>query len=186
MSLANNKASDKGGGIANYNNCTIVRCTIKDNSSQGGGNIYNSDGANLNIYNSVIENGMAKNGTTYYSGGGILNFGDITMKGSTIHNNTAGQGGAIRNQGNISLTGKNTITGNKAVEVGGGIYNFVTTGHRLQLSGTFIIKDNHLEDNSLSNLYLANDYKIEVSGNIGKDSEIYVSLSSKRGYITHN
>jgi CSLREA domain-containing protein len=60
-------------------------------------------------------------GRTTLSGGGIANFGTLTVTGSTISGNTAGSGGGIANFGTLTVTGS-TISGN-AASSGGGIEN---------------------------------------------------------------
>ena len=63
-------------------------------------------------------------------GGGILNDGDLTIEGCTISGNSADNGGGIYNRKLQSITGSGTITlidgtisNNKAIHSGGGIYD---------------------------------------------------------------
>ena len=55
-------------------------------------------------------------------GGGIVNFGTMTLKTSTVTNNFADVGGGIDNLGTMTLK-DSTVTGNNAGLVGGGIQN---------------------------------------------------------------
>ena len=58
-------------------------------------------------------------------GGAILNFGTLTVTGSTISGNSAHRGGGISNHETLTTT-RSTIIGNYA-DLGGGIYS--TTGN---------------------------------------------------------
>ena len=67
------------------------------------------------------------NNTATLNGGGILNFGDISLiENVTISGNTANdKGGGIYNQDDITLVNHVTIASNNASSTGGGIYNEV-------------------------------------------------------------
>jgi hypothetical protein len=75
------------------------------------------------VTNSVLS------GNTAYNGGGIANYGGITVSDSTLAGNSAqGYGGGIYNQGTLTLT-NSTLSDNAAVAwfgQGGGIYNLGT------------------------------------------------------------
>jgi hypothetical protein len=61
--------------------------------------------------------------TTDVFGGGIKNFGTLTLTNSTVTGNTTVlYGGGIYNGGTLTLT-NSTVTGNTTVLFGGGIYN---------------------------------------------------------------
>jgi predicted outer membrane repeat protein len=65
-------------------------------------------------------------GTTGVCGGGVLNYGTLTLTGSTVKGNTAKfLGGGIYNVGTLRVSGS-TISGNTA-GYGGGFYNYGTT-----------------------------------------------------------
>ena len=58
------------------------------------------------------------------NGGGIFNFGTLTVKDSTVTNNAAlGSGGGIYNAGTLTIK-DSSVSDNTAGEAGGGIYNF--------------------------------------------------------------
>jgi hypothetical protein len=67
-----------------------------------------------------------------YSGGGILNYGVLTLNNSTVTGNTAVYGGGIYNGDALFLNG-DTITDNTATSNGGGIDN----GGQLTVSNTY-------------------------------------------------
>jgi hypothetical protein len=140
-----------GGGVLNENGTmTITRCTIANNSASGlvrssglsrgadGGGISNRDA-------SVIITDSAISGNSCFlndygglpgaaNGGGIDNFGSITIRNCTISGNSVSggglamataYGGGISNSGNLQIT-SSTIAHNSASGIngafGGGIY----------------------------------------------------------------
>jgi Bacterial Ig-like domain (group 3)/RTX calcium-binding nonapeptide repeat (4 copies)/NHL repeat len=86
----------------------------------------------------TIENGYI--GSAPYSGGGIMNSGELTVADCTVNNNVArqapfgqGYGGGIANSGTLLVSGS-TFSGNTAASYGGGIYN----------AGTLTVTDSSL------------------------------------------
>ena len=77
-----------------------------------------------------------KGGTGFgYGGGGISNYGTLTVDGCTITSNAAGyDGGGIQNDGTLTIT--NSVVSNNSSNVGGGILN--NTGAILSISGSSI------------------------------------------------
>jgi hypothetical protein len=56
-------------------------------------------------------------------GGGLFNYGTMTIAGSSVSNNTGGEfGGGIGNIGTLTVT-NSALTGNTSTYAGGGIYN---------------------------------------------------------------
>ncbi|MCB2079417.1 MAG: right-handed parallel beta-helix repeat-containing protein, partial [Novosphingobium sp.] len=93
--VSGNHSDRDGGGIDNTGNATLTNVTVTDNDSDIGG-------------------------------GGILNDGSATLTNVTIHSNLAGfgDGGGILNNASGTLTIFNgTISGNYAVDFGGGIFS---------------------------------------------------------------
>jgi hypothetical protein len=87
-------------------------------------------------------NGVANNpsGTSYLDGigGGILNFGSLTISNCTLSGNTALYGGGIENYGTLTVSGS-TLSSNSAGIDGGGIDN---------IGGTLWVIDSTLSGNS--------------------------------------
>jgi CSLREA domain-containing protein len=93
-----------------------------------------------------ITGGLATN-----SGGGIINFGTVTLTNSTLSGNEAPSGGGIRNLGTLTLT-KSTVNGNESVGFGGGINNALAStvtvtnstvnGNRADINGGGIVNAN--------------------------------------------
>ncbi|NER20285.1 MAG: DUF4347 domain-containing protein [Symploca sp. SIO1C2] len=85
-------------------------------------------GAELELNNTTISNGVADAGGPGNNGGGIFNRGTLTLNNSTVSGNTANfRGGGIYNSGmvanaaNVTLN-SSTVSGNTAGS-GGGIFN---------------------------------------------------------------
>jgi hypothetical protein len=70
-----------------------------------------------------LSNMTITNGTSSGNGGGIYNYGTLTIANTTIFGNTAtSSGGGIYNTGTLTVT-NSTISENTASSYGGGIYN---------------------------------------------------------------
>jgi hypothetical protein len=118
---------EDGGGIANLGTLTLMRSPVRDNTAccifgtGAGGGIWNWGTALL--VQSPID------GNAAVSGGGIANFGTLTVRHSDLIDNSTsnlrhmtGDGGGLYNGGAAELFGA-TIRGNVATGRGGGIRN---------------------------------------------------------------
>lgn len=121
--VTGNTAAISTAGIDNFGALTIRDSILSFNLSTGsGGAIINRSAGFLYIYDSTILENM----TDGY-GGGIRNFGTMTMERSTVRDNTAdGNGGAIANT-KVAYIRNSTISDNLAT-LGGGIYHTTDTG----------------------------------------------------------
>ncbi|MBQ1858645.1 MAG: right-handed parallel beta-helix repeat-containing protein, partial [Paludibacteraceae bacterium] len=163
--ISNNVADDRGGGICNRNGgvLTMTNCTITDNHSndhsgaKGGGGFFNEENATATLTNVSITGNEAK----VCGGGGICNFGTLTLDGCTIQNNAAiTNGGGIWQEGTLNVQGANIVTGNTTV------------------------------DNKPNNLFLKTGALLTVTGSLA-GSTILVDMESgtgtlTSGYNTHN
>ncbi|MBD2415260.1 cadherin domain-containing protein, partial [Nostoc calcicola FACHB-3891] len=128
-----------GGGSKTYNleGVTITGGNGVGNGTGFGGGINMNDGDDtLNIDRTVITGNTANSGGN--TGGGLyVGFGTLNLTNSTVSNNTAGFAGGIRLQNlNASLSNV-TVSGNSAVNTGGGIGHLATgTGRTSSLSLT--------------------------------------------------
>ena len=86
-STINGNTGTYGGGIFNTGTLSINNSTINGNTADYGGGIGTSGTSTLTINNSSISDNTASN-----QGGGIANFGTLTMGGSCISGNTTGAG----------------------------------------------------------------------------------------------
>jgi predicted outer membrane repeat protein len=118
-----------GGGISNTGIMIIIDGTVESNRGAtwlwSGGGIYNSNTGMMTITGSTISNNQTGNPGHFGAyGGGIVNYGTLTIQDSTVSGNTAlggdiqgGEGGGI--SGNNNTITNSTITGNSAVRGGG-------------------------------------------------------------------
>jgi len=89
----------------------------------------------------TIENFIIQNGFLSNTGGGILNFGTLTVNNSTVANNSTDFGGGITNAGTLTLN-NSTVSGNSATIFGGGILNS---------GGTVTVNNSTVSGNSSAN-----------------------------------
>lgn len=103
-----------------YKNLTIVgagrESTILDGNREG--RVWSST-QDLTLEDLTIRNGL----TSDIFGGGIYNYGMLTLSNTLIISNSSGLGGGINNRGSVLLI-NSTVTGNHADGEGGGIYNY--------------------------------------------------------------
>ncbi len=112
-----------GGGIFNSGTLMIHDCDIVDNHVLGfffGGGVANDYGAALAIRNSLVK------GNSSAAGGGICNFGTLSMDNCVVEENLcAAGGGGVYNISTMHLTSC-TIRNNRstnATDSGGGVHN---------------------------------------------------------------
>ena len=113
---------DRGGGISNRAGGTLKMTggAITGNTSYdrtdpaGGGGLFNYDGATATLTGVTITGNASK----LYGGGGICNYGTLSLNGCIIRNNTARtSGGGIwsgNQRLNMKMQGANIITDNVA------------------------------------------------------------------------
>jgi predicted outer membrane repeat protein len=125
-------------GTLTLDRATVTGCTMTTDAGdfwQGGGGIYNGDGATLNLVDSVVSDN-----TSGHAGGGVYSFFNTTttVVGSTISGNVAAGdvGGGFRTLGNASIT-DSVVSGNTSTAWhGGGI--FATDGTVTILRSEFV------------------------------------------------
>jgi hypothetical protein len=174
--LSNNKALESnnayGAAILNwhdrgemYPQLNVIDSVITKNVAVAGNEYYYSYSGGIWNWGtcSVVRSIISSNEARF--GGGIENYGDLIVDGSSIHGNLANQdGGGIANwgRGTLNCTVKNSdIAKNTAKRYGGGIYNdgvlslqnslilensatngggiASTTGHKPVVHGTIIL-----------------------------------------------
>ena len=160
---------NRGGGICNFGTLTMTGGAISNNLSQddkvhsfdhtGGGGLFNEEGATATLTNVTISGNTA----AICGGGGICNYGTLTINGCAIQGNKANTyGGAIWEEGTLNIQGANLISANKGGTASDGI-----------------------EDD----IYLFTDRLIHVTGSL---SGSVIRLHMKKpgvfteGYSTHN
>ena len=138
--LKNGYGFQLAGGVLNNGKLTLDHVVVTGNTMttnagdfwQGGGGIYNGDGATLTLVDSTVSGNHAG-----WSGGGIYSFFNTTttIVRSTISGNVSNDvGGGIRSLGNMTIT-NSTISGNTSTGWHGGAI-FHTDGNMEILSST--------------------------------------------------
>lgn len=126
----NNQAFIRCGGGIRISSCTVelTDCNIEGNKARYGGGIFCSN-STVTINGGTISGNTAidGHGQLYAAGGGISSFkSELTINGVQITGNTANKsgtsygGGLGVRGGSLNMT-DTTISGNKAIQSGGGI-----------------------------------------------------------------
>lgn len=123
-----------GGGMYNTGEATVSDSTISENNGDWGGGIYNDLAGKLTVNNSNLTRNTTSSDLESI-GGGIANYGSMTLSNANISSNVAGYGvglgGGIYNRGTATLT-SSTVANNTATTepyynepgvAGGGIWN---------------------------------------------------------------
>jgi hypothetical protein len=121
--VSNNSAANAGGGVANFGGLALNHSSLSGNSTIAGpgGGLFNARGSNANVYGYSFVTGNST--TAYVAGGGIANYGTLTLTNATVSgNNASSYGGGIANKATLTLT-NDTISGNSVIGDGGGISN---------------------------------------------------------------
>ena len=168
------------GGTANLTNVTITGCTGDDK----GGAICNLSGGTLTMKGGSITGNTSFDKDDPTGGGGIFNAegATATLTDVTVTGNQAKSkgGGGICNYGTLTLDGC-TITGNTCEKNGGGIYNFSTA--TLNMQGKMTITDNIGKEGLTHNVFLKENAVITVTGAL-TDSKIGITLEDETGTFT--
>ena len=176
------------GGTVNLTNVTITGCTGDDR----GGGICNLSGGVLTMTGGAITGNISRDRSgTPAGGGGLFNYSGATatLTGVTIMGNETEVygGGGIDNFGTLTIDGC-TITGNTCKADGAGIW---TSGSStLNMQGRNIINDNWRTNGIRSNLYLATGAVINITGALTDDSRVGVGMETlgtfTSGYLSYN
>jgi hypothetical protein len=150
--LRANRSDKTGGALYNSGTATLMNSAVNENVASGAGGGIANDGEltlldsqlNLNQSNN-LGGGMHTTGTAtiercevnenkaiFFAGGGISNFGVITVESSTFNGNNGGRGGAISTFANnpsipSGATLRNSTFSNNGATQGGAISNFAST-----------------------------------------------------------
>jgi hypothetical protein len=136
-SILSGNSAFQGGGILNGGTLTVSNSTLSGNSAFDGGGISNNETyATLTVSGSILSGNTA----TSLDGGGIENYGMLTVSSSTLSANTALHGGGIWNIGTATVSGS-TLSDNHAGTGGGGIFDE---------GGTLTVINSTLSGNSAS------------------------------------
>ena len=103
------------GATVQMNDLTIRNGMV----TSAGGGIYN--GGSLSLSNSVVSGNTQNQGGSH--GGSISNLGILNLSNVIVSGNTGSIGNIYNGYGTVNIT-NSTISGNTALDAGGGIYNF--------------------------------------------------------------
>ena len=158
VTITDNHADDRGGGIANKGTLTMTGGAIKYNicydheGPRGGGGLFNYDGATATLTNVSFSGNRA----TVTGGGGICNYGTLTLDSCTI-------------------------TGNSGMMNGGGIWQGAEA--TLNLQGKTTVIDNTFNGDVPSDFFLKTKAVITVTGSLA-GSSIGVLMENNTGPFT--
>lgn len=199
--IHNNQATTRGGGVWNGGTLTLgaanivgnhakiagggVFCSagtinasgtvIRENDAPNGGGVYCASGSTVNINDGTTIN----SNTASEDGGGVVNYGTMTVNGGIFTGNTAvDEGGGIWNNGTLTIDAA-TVTGNTTDNYGAGIY----TKSNISMQGTVNVSSNHRSNGWDNNVFLTNGHLIVVTGSLG-NSSIGVNHESQSGMVT--
>ena len=111
----------------------------------GGSNAEEPGGGIRNFGDLTVSRSSITSNTTGERGGGLANVGHVVISGSTIHGNVADSGAGLWNEGTGSLL-SSTISGNSADSVGGGILN--SSDQLLSISNVTIVHNQSANNNA--------------------------------------
>jgi hypothetical protein len=137
----NHSTGEEGGGIVSLGTLTMndSSSVSRNTVSRIGAGIYIATGTlSMNDASSVRGN---KTLTRSSFGGGIFNFGSVTLRDSSLvagNRSRRGRGGGIATHGTVDLYGSSSVSGNHA-RVGGGIDNW---GGTVAMHGTSSVRGN--------------------------------------------
>ena len=162
---SNTASAGNGGGIYNDGaDLTVSGGNISSNTANTGGGIYNNTGKSMTINGGTIQNNIT---STDGYGGGIYNYGTLTISGGSITGNGyssntvyVAKGGGIYNCGTLNISG-GTIQTNRATASGGGIYQ----GGTINMSGNPTVTNNTVS-NAANNVYLPSGVKININAGL--------------------
>ena len=156
--ISDNYADDRGGGIANKGMLTMTGGAITNNTChdhegpRGGGGLFNHSGATATLTNVSFSGNRA----TVTGGGGICNYGTLTLDSCTI-------------------------TGNSGMMNGGGIWQGAEA--TLNLQGKTTVIDNTSDGDLPSDFFLKTNAVITVTGSLA-GSSVGVQMENNTGTFT--
>jgi hypothetical protein len=203
-----------GGGIycepgskLTFNGGTIIGNSVRNNPDGGsgwGGGVLVNDGAEATFNGGMILGNGAP------LGGGIYNFGTLTIGNIVISGNTGNDGGAIFNRGTLNITAGSitdnlvnvhggagitnygtinmtggSITKNRSAKAGGGIWQ----GGTMNVQGNPVISDNTSNVHGSEDVYVSNPITVTGAFTQGAHIGVYpctLNFVMTSGYGTHN
>ena len=126
--ISGNSAQWRGGGVANHaGTVTIENSTISGNKGGWAGGVYNTGGGFFDYYGKYIPAGslsianstISKNSAYDGAGGGVLNYGKLTLNRSLVSGNMAARDREIKNTAAVTADNFNLFGANGKAGVNG-------------------------------------------------------------------
>ena len=187
--IANNKASTRGGGLWTDARSTVINSTISGNQvsevldpHDGGGGVYNGLGGNLTIASSTLNGNVVAGAAALSGGGGLLNLGGLTARNATIAGNASSvDGGGVENAATTGVRLINvTIYQNTASNGNGGNVKNLYADAAMTLTTSIVAGGT-----AMAGADVSNDGTI-VSGDYNLIQTAVAGGGSVSGTLTHN
>ena len=162
--------------------------TVTGGASQNGGGIFNEGTL-------VIEGGTVKGNKASDNGGGIYNGGTLTLSGGAVEDNEADNGGGVYNGSDAVMTVKERIVVKKAgIDSITYVYNAKITGNRASNLGHGIYNDSEMNlsdapeiiSNGDNDIFNTRGKVITIAGELRNKQKISVKSSGTNPVITEN
>jgi predicted outer membrane repeat protein len=132
----------------------------------------------------TITNGNARSSSIDHYGGGLVNFGTLTVSNCVFANNTAPAGGAISSEGTLTLNNC-TLSGNYGTSDGGAIYNYHGIGILTVNNSTFLNNTTGADGGGIrSNLQMVLN-GCTFTGNVASSQGGGLSTSDTKATVTN-
>ncbi|WP_129593326.1 hypothetical protein [Streptomyces sp. C] len=112
---------NNAGRTLTVNGPTTVRVTLTGLTLTGGAGVGLGGGLFNNGATVTLRSSTVRNNTSTEEGGGIGSLGTTTLDGSTVRDNTSKYGGGIANGPGVLTVFWSTVRGNTATQWGGGL-----------------------------------------------------------------
>jgi hypothetical protein len=163
--LRNNSNTGDGGAVIvdSAGTFTMNGGTIDRNKARSGGGVYKDGAGTFTLSGGTISGNEGDIGGGVYINDGTFNMRGGTVGGTGTAKNTAntGGGGVYLRAGTFNMSGSATISGNEAIDGGGGVYSL----------GDFTMEDGTISGNTASvggGVYSLGDFTMNngtISGN---------------------
>ncbi len=133
LTLTNGGPGAKGGGLYNSGTATLSGVTVTANTAAAGAGITNAPHATLTLASTTVSNNSVASVPDSFPGGsagGIENAGKLSLWGSVVSGNYAGEGGlGLNNSGGVGGNGGGIVNTGTLLAVGSQITgNYAGTG----------------------------------------------------------
>ena len=159
LALYGGTSNNAGGAILNSGHITFSNGLIQENTALAGAGLYNGADATAVLIDSQVVLNTAND---LLGGGGIVNFGSLTLDNTMVRANSAigGSGGGIHNNGGqLTIQNNSAVNLNNSASVGGGIYNH--DGATTTISGSMV--EGNTATNDGAGIYNTSDSTLLVN-----------------------